>query len=326
MVITVTRRVSGLVAATAIALIGVGAQAVPAAAPVSGALYGITFPATLVTIDPASGGQTQVAQLASIGPNPFVAALAADSRSSALVALVGTCTSCPGAKGGGPVFFQLAKVDPATGSIQASPVLQRPLAFSIAVDPATHQVWGVTDCSTCTSQTVVRIDPSSGVETDVATLPVSSSFDTLVALAPRSDTLYLAIPVVGTYQLFTVSTTTGIVNAGPQLGQGITGMAVDTSNDALFVLRNGVSQSVERIDPDTGGQTLLASFSGFGLSFATVDPRSHTLFAAGLVLIQTLHEIEIVSVNDRNGAMSVGQPINAIVGPLAFQRLHGDVN
>jgi DNA-binding beta-propeller fold protein YncE len=321
-VIKVTRRVSGLVAATAIALIGVGAQAVPAAAPVNGALYGITFPATLATIDPASGGQTQVAQLGSIGPNPLVAALAADSRSSALVALVGTCTICPGPRGGGPVFFQLASVDTATGSIQASPVLQRPLAFSIAVDPATHQVWGVTNCFTCASQTVVRVDPSSGVETDVATLPVSSSFDVLVALAPRSDALYLAISVVGTYQLFTVSTTTGIVSAGPQLGQGITGMAVDTSNGALFVLRSGPSQTVERIDPETGSQTVLASFSGIGLSFATIDSRSHTLFAAGLVQIQTFHETEIVSVNDRNGEMTVGQPINAFVGPLAFHRTH----
>lgn len=317
------RRTIGVVAACVIAAVGVGAQ-VAVAAPPGGALYGISFPSVVSSIDPASGALSPLVSLATVGPNPLVAALAADNRSPDLVALVGTCTVCPGPRGGGPVSWQLARVDTTTGSIQASPVLQRALAFSIAVDPATHQVWGITDCFTCTSQAVVRIDPSSGVETDVATLPLSSSFDTLVALAPRSDTLYLAIPAAGTYQLFAVNTRTGIVAAGPSIGQGITGMAVDTSNGALLVLRSGLTQRVERIDPATGSHTLLATFNGFGLSFATIDPRSHTLFAAGMVQIQTSHEVEIVGVNDRTGAMTVGQPINAIVGPLAFLRPRGD--
>ncbi len=101
-------------------------------------------------------------------------------------------------------------------------------------------------------------------------------------------------------------------------------MAVDTSNGAMFVLRSGLTQTVEQIDPVTGTQTVLATFDGLGLSYPTIDPRSHTLFAAGLVVIQTFHEIEIVSVNERSGAMTVGQPINAIVGPLAFHHTHGD--
>src|SRR5260370_6710254 len=95
-------------------------------------------------------------------------------------------------------------------------------------------------------------------------------------------------------------------------------MAVDTSNGALFVLRSGLTQTVEQIAPVTGPQTVLATFDGLGLSYPTIDPRSHTLFAAGPGVIQTFPEIEIVSVDERSGAMTVGPPLNAIVGALPF--------
>src|SRR5260370_30884445 len=95
-------------------------------------------------------------------------------------------------------------------------------------------------------------------------------------------------------------------------------MAVDTSNGALFVLRSGLTQTVEQIDPVTGTQTVLATFDGLGLSYPTIDPRSHTLFAAGPVVIQTFHEIEIFSGKEPNGPVTVGQPLTPVPRPPAL--------
>ena len=312
-------------AACVIASMGVGAQGVPAAAPASGTLYGISFPALVNSIDPASGTLSPLAPLASVGPNPLVVALTADSRSPDLVALVGTCTVCPGPRGGGPMFWQLAKVNTETGSIQPGPVLGRPLAYSIAIDPANDQVWGLPQCVTlvCATQTVVVVDPSTAAETDVATLPVPSFFDSFVALAPKSHTLYIAIPVAGGFQLFVLNTETRVVTTGPSLGQAITGLAVDSSDGRLFATLGGVTPRVVAIDPSTGAQTVLATLNAFGLSYPTVDPRTHTLYAAGLVVVNSLGATAIVSVNDRSGAVTVGTPITGNVGPVAFQRLRG---
>jgi hypothetical protein len=314
-------RASRHLVAFALAAVAAGAgAATPVTAVASdGVLYGITFPATLASIAPAAGTLNPLVSLGSVGPNPLVAALAPDGRSHELTALVGTCIVCPGPRSGGSIIWRLARIDPSNASIVASPPLQRPLAHSIAVDPATHEVWGVTDCFTCASQTVVKVDPSSGTETDVAVLPAPSSFDTLVVLAPKSHTLYVAIAVLGTSRLYVLDTTTATLDAGPSIGQGITGMAVDPSRGSLFVLRGGLQNTVERVDPATGGSNVVASFSGT-LSSPTVDPRAHVLYAAETVIVGTFHEIAIVTVEDRTGTTTTGSPINAQVGPLAFLR------
>ena len=302
--------------AFAVATVAVGIRAVPASAPVDGTLYGIAFPSTVASIDPASGTEIALVSLSGVGPNALVQAMAPDAKSGDLDALVTTCTSCPNAKGGGgPVFFQLAVVDPVARSESASPNLLRPISQSIAVDPKTHSVWGVVDCGplACASSSVVVIDPASGAETDVASLPFAASFDTKVALAPKSHTLYV-LSFAG--QLFAVDIVSGAVVTDPSLGPNITGMAVDTSNGDLFVLRGGLQPQVEQVDPSTGHSTVLATFNGLGLSSATIDPKSHTLFAEESVL----GGFEVVSVNDRGGVVSAGRQVIQLPGPLAFLR------
>ncbi len=302
--------------AFAVASVAVGVRAVPASAPADGTLYGIAFPSTVASIDPASGTVTTLVSLSGVGPNALVQAMAPDAKSGHLDALIMTCTSCPNAKGGGgPVFFQLAVVDPVARSVSAGPILLRPISQSIAVDPKTQSVWGVVDCDliACASSTVVTIDPASGTETDVASLPFAAFFDTKVALAPKSHTLYV-LTFAG--QLFAVDTVSGAVVTDPSLGPNITGMAVDASNGDLFVLRGGPQPQVEQIDPSTGHSTVLATFNGLGLSSATIDPKSHTLFAEGSVV----GGFEVLSVNDRSGAVSTGPQVIQLPGPLAFLR------
>jgi hypothetical protein len=314
----VWRRFLTVGAASALAAMVVGAQIVPAAARSAGTLYGVTFPATIASIDPSGGTVNPVASLGTVGPNPLIAALASDNRNQEVVALVGTCTVCPGPRGGGPVTWQLARINPSTGSVAAGVQLQRSVVSSIAVDPATHLVWAVADCSfACTVSTVVLVDPSSGSETDMATLPVSP-FDTIVALAPKTHTLYVATQVgAGEYRLFAMNTSTTTVTAGPSIGQGITGMAVDPSSGSLFVLRGAAQPTVERVDPLAGTSTVLATFGG-PLSYPAIDARARTLYAEETVFVGSLHETAIVAVNLRTGATATGQPINALFGPLAF--------
>lgn len=311
------RRAIGIAAACVLASLAVGAQAVPAAAPVDGTLYGIGFPSSIMSIDPASGALSTIVSLAGVGPNALPQAIAADAKSG-LDALVLTCVSCPNPKaGGGPVFFQIAVVNPATGSVSASPILQQPIAPSIAVDPKTHAVWGVADCATtiCSASTVVRIDPSTGAETNVATLP-AAVFAEAVAFAPKTDILYL-LTFAG--QLFEVNTAKGTIVTGPALGPNITGMAVDASDGELFVTTGTLQQQqVERIDPETGQSTILATLNGIGLSSPAIDPKSHTLFAISTVQLQTLTAGEVLSLNDRTGSATIGQPTNAARSPLAF--------
>lgn len=308
------KKLAGFGLAFALASVAVGIRGVPASAPVDGTLYGIAFPATVASIDPASGTVTTLASLSGIGPNARVQAMAPDAKNRQLVTLVMTCTSCPNAKGGGgPVFFQIAVVDPAARSVSASPILLRPISQSIAVDSKTHAVWGVVDCDmlACTSSSVVTVDPASGTETDVASLPFPASIDTMVAFAPKSGTLYV---VTFAGQMAAVDTVTGAVVTEPSLGTNIFGMAVDASSGDLFVLRGGLQPQVDQIDPSTGQSTVLATFNGSGLSFATIDAKSHTLFAEGSVV----GGFDVVSVNDRSGAMSTGGLVTQFPGPLAF--------
>ena len=304
--------------AFAVASVAVGIRVVPASAPVDGALYGIAFPSTVASIDPASGTVTTIVPLAAVGPNASVQAMAPDARNHDLDTLVTTCTSCPNAKGGGgPVFFQIVLVDPTARSVMAGQILLRPISQSIAVDPKTHAVWGVVDCGflACASSSVVSIDPATGTESDVASLPFAAFFDTKVAFAPKSGTLYV-LTFAG--QLFALDTVSRAVATGPALGPNITGMAVDASNGDLFVLRSGLQPQVERIDPATGQSTVLATFTGLGLTSPTIDAKSHTLFAEELVTVGGLTALDVVSVNDRSGAMSTGQPVAQFAGPLAF--------
>jgi len=307
-----------VIAVMAAAMVSIGVQVAKAAPPLKGSLYGIGFPDVLVSADPVSGTLTPIVSLAGTGPNPFIPALAADSKPPDLVALVLTCTSCPNAKGGGgPVFWQLAQINTETRSVSVSPVLQRSLAYAVAVDAQSRQIWALPDCfdSGCAVQTVVQVDPSTGIERDVATIPALATLDSFITLAPKSHMLSMVIRG----QLFRMDTRSAVVTAGPNIGF-ITGFAADPGDGRLFATLGYPAPRVVQIDPTTGSHLVLASFNGIDLASPTIDPRTHTLFAAELVNVGGLTQSEIVAVDDRTGAVTEGSPVNTNFGRLAFQQ------
>src|SRR5579872_3135683 len=216
-------------AAVALASLGLAAAPVPAASPASGTLYAVANGGSqLVSIDPASGVQTTIADVSTLAPGMGLGTPVADPTSNVVYADGAI------AYGGGKGMFvtnQIATIDTQTGSVVLSPVLQTTLTGEMALDQATKQLWAATWCYGC-FQSIVSVNPASGVVTTLATFPFLSTYPlTTLAQNAAAHKLYLAGGQYGPLNLVTFNTVTGALSTATMLTQPLGEIAIDSSSN-----------------------------------------------------------------------------------------------
>jgi len=305
-------------AATVVASLVWAALPVPSAALQRGPLFGIHDGAVLVTVDPVSGTEGTVADLSTLAFQPVIGPLAAGSQS--LMYAVGTyCIPfCPSPHGGGVVYSEIVTVNSLTAAIHVTPTLVSIIGGGIALDPATQTLWALTSCP-CSTISIVRVDPTTGAETTVAAMadPLGPELPQL-ALDPASHVLYVATTTNAGGQLLALDTTTGTMSAGLNLAAPVSSLVYDTSSATLFGVTTGTPEQLAKIDPATGAETGIATFgANIRIYDAAIDSASHAVFGVEFDTLNPLVE-EIVTVNDQNGAISVGASMPAGIGYIAF--------
>lgn len=312
------RRALGFATAAAIALAAQAAQPVPAAAPSTGTLYAVEASSQLVTIDPASGAQGLVLDVGNLGtPSPFLRALVADPASFRLYGVASQCFCGRGAPG---LIDQILTVDSQTKAFQLSPALGTVLSSTIAWDPSTSSLLGMTAC--CAAESVVRVDPVTGVVTPLAPLPDFSSTSTAptLALDPATHTLYVTlVPIGGTAELLAVNTSTGIMSPGTPLAAPLISLAYDVTAGALIGVTSPTPHQLVRVNAATGSETAITTFGiGTSVTSLAIDPSTHTAF---VVQFDTLNSAQgfVASIDELTGATTVGAPMPSPVDHLAFQ-------
>jgi hypothetical protein len=288
-------------------LTNVSATAVTSAGPLfSLAFTGGSTP-VLDAVDPASGAAVEVANLSGIAPNEQFLGIAPDPDARALHAVMEWCNPCGFA--GVPVDQVVTIVG---STIYVSPVLATRLG-GFTFDPLTRLLWAVTNCYTCTSQSLVTVNPATGVETPVATIPIATFGPTdSVAIVPTARKLYL---YAGSLYPFDMQKDT----FGPPttLSTPLSAMVYDAGSKNLVGLGTPTgSQEVVRVDPNTGTETELAHFlvNQSAISLA-VDPIGQTVLT---VVTLSAGGQFVESVNDVTAATSTGSAPADTLGPLAF--------
>ena len=306
------RRARNLGFAVAIAAVGLGAQAPPTAAMASGTLFGVVgcmfCPQSLDRIDPAAGTETQVA---GVPPVPFIHSLVADPSSDVLY---GTSPYGGGGRGGGPVLWELVTIDLKSGTVSVN---QSVTAFGLAIDPATHTLFGLSDNvnGQTISTSVVHVDPRTGTATAIASLPFFPGERGLV-LDSATNTLFTQSATGG---LYAIDVATGAVTT-LQLQSPVLFLAYDSVTGGVYGVM-GQAQLV-KLDPRNGGETPVGNFSS-AADFPTgiaIDSGRHTIY---MVLSELgpggERETRIGIVNDLTGAGTVGALTALPVAAIAFQ-------
>jgi len=314
-----------LIVAASVATLPVLFLPMPVAASSTGTLFGIDIRrSAVVSVDPSTGALTPLADL-SLPPGQlfpgFSSSMVDDPASHQLflVRVVQDISAFPPT-----TTDQLITVDTRTGAFTVSPGLAHPVT-AMAFDTSSATLFGMTgDC--CPNQ-IVSINPATGVLTHVADV-IGDSFSFL-AIAPSTHSLYIdsesfaalpPSPPVNT--LLTVNTQTGVVTSSPHLSTGVNSLAFDTSLGALFGTTFFPPHFV-RIDPTTGSETLLGSYSfGFFLEPGTaIDSASHTFFKVQDVFDDPVQGpiAHIASINDQTGAGVLGATTGTNLAAIAFE-------
>jgi hypothetical protein len=182
---------------------------------------------------------------------------------------------------------------------------------------------------------LVKVDPSSGAETQLTDLSVPGAIDaqsSSLASDPATHRLFLVRTVVTgfdpstgfpifEFQLVTVNSQTGAIVSSPSMtGAASQWLAFDTSTNTLFGF---TGQQVVRVDPSTGSQTTFAtlpsSFASFIYSIA-IARASHTLFVSredvsGPVETQST---QIIAIDTKTGAMVTGPSFTPSVRSITY--------
>ena len=315
----------------------IAALTVPTAALQGGTLFAIQsapLKPKLVTVDPQSGTQGTVADLSTLANAPVVGPLVASSQSSLMYAVGSYCSGglCPCPRGcNGVPASEIVTINPHTAAVQVSPALASPVFGGIAVDPATQTLWALTPPppgypGTNPSIAILRVDPTTGVETTVATHTGEvDTVDSWVALDPASHVLYVATlnAITGAGQLLALDISTNTLSAGLSLATPVSGLVYDTSSATLFGVTTGTPEQLAKIDPATGTETAVATFgAGIKVVGIAIDSASHSVFGVEYNTVTVVGD-EIVTVNDQTGATSVGALTPPPLGSLAFAPLPG---
>jgi hypothetical protein len=198
---------------------------------------------------------------------------------------------------------------------------------ALVVDQSTGALYGFDP-----SNNLVRINPSSGATTKVATIGTFCVCIWSVDIDPNSHTVYVSSEDISgltedaTTQLFTVNTTTGAVSAGVLLAQTVRDIVVDPASGQVFGVAESFTHDLLSIDPSTGATEVVATIvpSGdpnLGVNFGlAADGATHTVFADLETFDTTTGDVsdQVVSVQDQTGAVNVGVSSSDAITALAF--------
>jgi hypothetical protein len=298
------------------------AQAPTAAGSGTGTLYAMTRAQNLTTVDPATGSLTVLSNL-------FLAG-AVDSQMVSLVAnplagrLYGERMSFVNTSSGSVFKTEILTINASTGGVLNSV----PGHYSaLVVDQSTGTLYGFD-----ASNNLVRVNPSSGATTKVATIGTFCVCIWSVDIDPNSHTVYISAEDVSgatedaTTQVFTVNTTTGAVSAGVLLGQTVRDIVVDPGSGQVFGVADSFTHDLLRIDPSTGATEVIATIvpSGdidLGVNFGlAADGVTHTVFADLETFDITTGDVsdQVVSIQDQSGGINVGVSSSDAITALAF--------
>ena len=179
--------------------------------PTSGSLYAVTVdsPRQIVRVDVTTGAETNLAGF--FGDTFTPSALDPASHTFHVISQAPAPTTCCAY-----LSSQLFSLDISTNTLTAGPVLTTPV-LGLAVDTSLGTLFAVTGC--CPSQ-LVRLDPSSDVETPVGGTDLGQ-VGAEIGIDPASHTIFVT-QYLGGYPLDTrilaVDDQTGNVVSGPALG------------------------------------------------------------------------------------------------------------
>ena len=309
-------------AIAALPLLAVQAPVATATAPGTGTLYAMTRSQNLVTVDPATGSFTVLSNL-------FLAG-AVDSQMLSLTAnplagrLYGERFSFVNTSSGSVFQTEILTISASTGAVLNSV----PGHYSaLVVDQSTGTLYGFDS-----SNNIVKVNPSSGATTKVATIGTSCVCIWSVDVDPNSHTIYVSAEDVSgpaeseTTQIFTVNTTTGAVSPGVLLAQTVRDIVVDPASGQVFGVAESMTHDLVRIDPGTGAAVLVSEIvptadPNLGVNFGlAADGATHTVFADLETFDNTTGGVsdQVVSVQDQTGAVTVGVSSSDAITALAF--------
>jgi hypothetical protein len=305
----VAHRLTCVSAALVIALSG-AFQPLPVSAESIG-LYGLSL-TSLDSVNPTTAATTLVADLSGLASNENIFPLVADPISQRLYARMSSCNPC------GLAGINSYYIITITGSSAfVSPALSGDLG-PLAAQPGGTLLWAVTNCYLCgTTQSVVTVNPMSGVETTVVTIPVPTYGPTdSLALAPESHTLYLAVSGA----LYLLDTQSGTFSSHVALSQSLGEIVYDTSSGQLFGSTGG--NQLVRVDPLTGAETPVATLSAaYTLGDLAIASASHTVFAD--LTNNFTHVESVLSIADQTGTTSTSTSPASYLGALAYMDAPG---
>jgi hypothetical protein len=179
--------------------------------PTSASLYAVTVdsPRHIVRVDLTTGAETNLADF--FGDTFTPTALDSASHTFYVISQAPAPTTCCAF-----LTSQLFSLDISTNTLTTGPVLATPL-LGLAFDTSLGTLFAVTGC--CPSQ-LVRLDPSSGVETPVGSTDLGRIAPE-IAINPASHTIFVSQNLAGSASdtlILSVDDQTGNVVSGPALG------------------------------------------------------------------------------------------------------------
>ena len=191
----------------------------------------------------------------------------------------------------------------------------------IAFDPAGN-LYGLTTFSSSPANSLVRINPTTGVATLVGATGLSNIFEGDLAFNPLNGNLYgiQNVPTAGARNLFQINPTTGLATTIGSLGGSGDYSALAFNNvGVLFTIDSGVTGNsvLDTVNPLTGAVLTSVTMnvdlgSAVGLAF---NPATGTAYVADGVGTNTLYTL--------NPLTGVATPIGALgvtsLAGLAFR-------
>ena len=297
------RRLGFLIAAAAAVLPALIQPLSAAAAPATGTLFGVAGGAVVVSVNPTTAALTTIVTLdinpANVRGYTGLANDPATHRLFMIQNIVVDGTVSP------PVTaFRVVTIDSQTRVVTFSPNLTSAVGDTV-FDTSSGTLIGMTAGSQ-----LVRVDPTTGVITPLATL-AGSRFSPMV-LSAATHSLYIASSSTTfppTTVILTVDTLNWTISQSPTLNMSVFTLAYDSSSRALFGKTHCCWQGpnppghLVRIDPATGAEIGVGPDLYLGGAF-TIDPATHTVFTTRDVLGAFSFDEYIWSINNQTGAYS----------------------
>jgi hypothetical protein len=223
----------------------------------------------------------------------------------------------------------IVTIDSLTGAFTSSPAVSG-FVGSIKYDTSSNVLYGLTFAPT--GQSLVRLDPSTGAATTVASFASTSPVSMSMEVVPGANTVYINSetlsfalpPPPPTSQVLTVNTLTGSVTTSPVLNRTTRSITYDVSANKLYGATECCPRDLVQIIPTSGAEQFIGNIHGtdqqrFGNM--VTDSASHTVLAdvqfQGTGFTWDDH---IVSINTVTRLATAGPAIPAgSIGALYFE-------